>query len=1148
MKNVYLLLCLWMTGTACVAEPIHLKRAKQIAAGYTKGEVALRNVGAPHRAESTADEENEYQPLYVFNRGNGEGFVIVSGDDRMPEVLGITDTGDFVESDMPPALLDMLAGYRATVEALQSGGHTSAGAAVRAVEGRTDIAPLIQTHWHQTAPYNNRCPMIVTNGSGRSLTGCTATAASQIVYYWRRDCNDRTQSATPTYSYGDAPVTESVPAGTPLKWDLMQLSYGSSYPAEMGDAVATLMLVTGTTLWQTYGSSTSGELPKLLPVFNGQYGLNATHAYKSGYSTSAWEKLIYDDLAEGHPIEYAGTHPSNGGHAIVLDGYRAADNLFHFNFGWGGQGDGYYTLDDADGVSGFSQYQNMVYKISPKRLNLSGQIVTERLIRNTTNTIRVQLTNNSSLPYSGVYLFCLTGSTKPSGISKATRSNVKTVVPVGQTTTVDFEYNPPSASDYTLYLVDKNNRVLAQRTITPEASVPALTLEAFGVNTNGEFTTETLMENGTDVERTFAVVQYTDAVVSARMQNSAAATYCEPGVRCFLHAYNAGSGQFEQVKSNIQSTTGFEPGAAQTVKFSFTNLDTGKLYKARLSDVITNNIGYTIDCSQVDTVVYFRVAASSLQVVANAGGEMKLEGKWNAAAFRKLSTDASVCRYDLTAVEGVNEQPEAANLNALFYVADDAPVTGNNIIRGGVCDNLLLQPGHDFVPRGDFRARQAVYLHQRSSARWNTLVLPFDCDVPRGVMARRVTRLFLSYIYECDSMNVTLKSGTPYLYMTSAPGHDRFTASDVVVSVNVKSEATDSMRGTFVNRMAESGMYVLPAEGDDQSFAAAAAGSVIPALTAYLDYTRAVTSSSYPYRQKDQQTRLLAQTISEAYEQLTQSGSAAPTDALREFETAIDEAEQVFTDQPEMVDIRTAQRALAEAIDQFRMTGAPVQDGEINLTSLLVNPSFETGNLNGWDAGQGGGNPSASRITSLLANYMSGADGSYVLYAPLSGGASAVVSQTVEGLDNGTYRVVAGVASETGNTVTLFANGSETATVIDDFGPMYLHEAELQDVEVTDGTLTVGVRCQGSWYKADHFRLYRTDVVTGIRETTSAGDDLRVTGGRGCIRMESATMQRVRIYNLSGYLIGECSVSGTKTVGGLPAGVYVVNHRKVAVQ
>jgi hypothetical protein len=57
---------------------------------------------------------------------------------------------------------------------------------------------------------------------------------------------------------------------------------------------------------------------------------------------------------------YSGFTTSWSGHAFVCDGYQG-DN-FHFNFGWSGSANGYYTLYN---VGGFSEYQACVMNFVP---------------------------------------------------------------------------------------------------------------------------------------------------------------------------------------------------------------------------------------------------------------------------------------------------------------------------------------------------------------------------------------------------------------------------------------------------------------------------------------------------------------------------------------------------------------------------------------------------------------------------------------------------------------------------------------------------------------------------------------------------------------------------------------------------------------
>ena len=56
------------------------------------------------------------------------------------------------------------------------------------------------------------------------------------------------------------------------------------------------------------------------------------------------------------------------GHAFVCDGYKStlSGYKFHFNWGWLGQGNGYFTLDDlTPGAGNFSFNQMAIFNIQP---------------------------------------------------------------------------------------------------------------------------------------------------------------------------------------------------------------------------------------------------------------------------------------------------------------------------------------------------------------------------------------------------------------------------------------------------------------------------------------------------------------------------------------------------------------------------------------------------------------------------------------------------------------------------------------------------------------------------------------------------------------------------------------------------------------
>lgn len=231
---------------------------------------------------------------------------------------------------------------------------------------RLSIAPLTTSHWHQNAPYNGLCP-VVADGNLKTAAGCVAIAAAQIIYYWRDHNPATTTYDTPTYPYGKAPVTYSVPAGTPYEWELMKDSYTDDDSEASRDAVARLVYVIGTSAWLSYGATTGGSIYDVINPLVSQFQMTAQYATKNVFSQEEWEELLYQELANGRPVLYAGTK-NGSGHAVVIDGYDATRRLFHFNFGWGGDEDGYYTVDDATGMDGYSQSQKCVYGILPKSI------------------------------------------------------------------------------------------------------------------------------------------------------------------------------------------------------------------------------------------------------------------------------------------------------------------------------------------------------------------------------------------------------------------------------------------------------------------------------------------------------------------------------------------------------------------------------------------------------------------------------------------------------------------------------------------------------------------------------------------------------------------------------------------------------------
>ncbi len=318
---------------------------------------------------------------YVFNVGTDNGFVIVSGSDLAPKVLGYAMQGSFSQGDMPANMQAWLDGYTEQIAYLErTGGKYEAP---RLAPTGDPIDKLLTTSWGQGSPYNNSCPMDPVKNS-RTVTGCVATALAQIMNYHQYPTD--TVAPIPGYTTETRGIEMPETDSTVIDWEKMRASYIGITKAAEKKAVATLMLLCGQALEMDYTAEGSGANDIMAVHALRQYfGYDKTvrAVYRSDFSTAAWESLIYEELAAGRPVLYGG-QSMGGGHAFVIDGYDGA-GMFHVNWGWYGQDDNFFLLSvlnpyntTATGSSstedGFSFDQDAIVGIQ----HSTGEIIPER--------------------------------------------------------------------------------------------------------------------------------------------------------------------------------------------------------------------------------------------------------------------------------------------------------------------------------------------------------------------------------------------------------------------------------------------------------------------------------------------------------------------------------------------------------------------------------------------------------------------------------------------------------------------------------------------------------------------------------------------------------------------------------------------------
>ena len=339
----------------------------------------------------------------ILQNCKDKGFAVISlKKNAERRILGFSNESFWDKKNLPPVLLEWIGRLDTILCRIKNGFDPGI---VIVNEGRS-IEPLLTCHWHQNSPYNDLTP-VISDGNVKTVAGCVAIAAAQITYYWRKDNPRFTLSDTPTYIYGGAPVEYVVPKGSPNNWDLIKDYYDKTDSKESRAAAAQLCYVLGTSSYLNYASSTGGHISTAATALYNQYHLLSDYITKSSITQKEWESLLYNELVNGRPIMCSGS--GNGGHAFVCDGYDSRTKLFHFNFGWGGSGDGYFPVDDSTiSMGGYYEGQTVVYNIHPQNRNVTAQIYLQECMMDSEREEYVlTIINNGTLPINTPMLYIL---------------------------------------------------------------------------------------------------------------------------------------------------------------------------------------------------------------------------------------------------------------------------------------------------------------------------------------------------------------------------------------------------------------------------------------------------------------------------------------------------------------------------------------------------------------------------------------------------------------------------------------------------------------------------------------------------------------------------------------------------------------------
>lgn len=291
---------------------------------------------------------------YIFDNGADKGFTIVSGDDELPEIVGYSAHGNSEHLMKTEGCAAFLKAYQKFVAAFTQGDAKARKilAEQRALkaDGRYQqpkIAPLLgDIAWNQNPPYNKMCPEY--KGSELSVTGCVATAMAQVMMYYKYPTELKADIPAYTTATNKLKVN-AISKGEEYDWNNMLPTYTEGkYNTTQADAVAKLMFHCGAAVQMDYGDSSGALLrPEDMSTYFGYDADLLQEVYRSFYTLAEWKKILDRELEAKRPIIYGGVTSNEDGHQFVCDG-SDGEGLYHINWGWPGDSDGYFDITLLD--------------------------------------------------------------------------------------------------------------------------------------------------------------------------------------------------------------------------------------------------------------------------------------------------------------------------------------------------------------------------------------------------------------------------------------------------------------------------------------------------------------------------------------------------------------------------------------------------------------------------------------------------------------------------------------------------------------------------------------------------------------------------------------------------------------------------------
>lgn len=396
LKRFYLIISLLIGVMYAYADSRTLSDAMRIAKDFVQRSEGF-GLGDANVEFTIADDgqkraknlkDGSSSDYFILNLSDADGYVIVSGDDRFRDVLGYSNEGGFSFDAMPDGLAYLLSAYSREMDAAKEYWKTNPLDIERSrssIESYPSVPPLVKTHWCQNYPFNAQVP-IDYSGSystyhGKAAIGCVALSMAQVMNYWKYPSQGSGGIYRDKY-YDDIAVNFDEQT---YNWNNVAAEYGiyidddgiereATYTQAQADEIAKICYHAGVAvnmIWNVDGTGGSGAYGSdIVRALAGSFGYNryAKLVCRDVVGVDAFCDMITRDLVSGRPVIFSADSDAGGGHSFLMDGYDASAHLFHVNWGWQGDDNGYYAisvLKPSGNIGNFIENQSAVLGLQP---------------------------------------------------------------------------------------------------------------------------------------------------------------------------------------------------------------------------------------------------------------------------------------------------------------------------------------------------------------------------------------------------------------------------------------------------------------------------------------------------------------------------------------------------------------------------------------------------------------------------------------------------------------------------------------------------------------------------------------------------------------------------------------------------------------